>query len=143
MMEKKQIRRRGLFLVFCFFLILVLAAGCSSAETEEEKIRDLEFTIAGPGEIPAELSEIIEQKKKESFRLTYSGGQELYIAAGYGEQKTGGYSICVPELYLTDNAITIKTELIGPDREAQAGTGPSWPYIVVKTEMIEKPVVFK
>ncbi len=148
-MEKKRIWKRLFFLVAAFCLILSSAAavgtvaGCGSSETAEEKVRDLEFTVATPEEIPAELSEIIGQKKREPFRLTYTSGQELYIAAGYGEQKTGGYSISVPELYLTDNSITIKTELIGPGKEEQGAMEPSWPYIVIKTELIEKPVVFK
>lgn len=148
-MEKRRIIKRIFFLAVCVCLILASAAtavsmvGCGGGETSEEKIRDLEFTVATPAEIPAELQEIIEQKKKEAFRLTYTSGQELYIASGYGEQKTGGYSISVPELYLTDNSITIKTELIGPGKEEQSGLEPSYPYIVVKTEFVDRPVVFK
>ena len=136
------------FLPFCLlflslFLLLLGLVGCGGEKGEEKKVKDLEFTVASPGEIPAELSEIIEQKKKEAFRLTYTNDQNLFIAAGYGEQKTGGYSITVPELYLTENSITIKTELIGPDKQSQECLEPSWPFIVVKTELLEKPVVFK
>ena len=46
-----------------------------------------------------------EERKAENFKLTYSDKQYLYICIGYGEQETGGYSIAVNELYLTDNAI--------------------------------------
>lgn len=97
----------------------------------------------GQNEVPQELQEIIEQKKKEPFRLTYSGGEDLYIAAGYGEQKTGGYSIAVPELYLTENSITIRTELKGPEKQEQTGSECSYPFIVVKMPFMEEPVVFK
>lgn len=93
-------KRHGVILAAALFLSAVLMAGCGG-EKEEAKVRDLEFTVVGQNEVPQELQEIIEQKKKEPFRLTYSGGEDLYIAAGYGEQKTGGYSIAVPELYLT------------------------------------------
>lgn len=124
------------------FLLAVLMAGCGGDKTDD-KVRDLEFTVVGQNEIPQELQQIIEQKKREPFRLTYTSGQDLYIAAGYGEQKTGGYSIQVPELYLTENSITIKTELKGPEKNEQTGQESSYPFVVVKMELMEEPVVFK
>ena len=38
------------------------------------------------GQTPQELAQIIEEKKNDSFRLTYTSGNDLYIAAGYGKQ---------------------------------------------------------
>jgi len=138
-------KRKWCFAFFTSLILMasVLLAGCGGKEQAEDKVRDLEFTVVGQNEIPQELQEIIGQKKKESFRLTYTSGEDLYIAAGYGEQKTGGYSISVPELYLTENSIVIKTELQGPGKEEQTGAEPSYPFIVVKTEFMEEPVVFK
>lgn len=147
-MEKRRLQ--GLLPVFGIGMCLLLflsgmgfAAGCGGREHAEEKIRDLEFTVALPEEIPAELQNMITQKEKEVFRLTYSSGSALYIACGYGEQKGGGYSISVPELYLTQNAMVIKTELIGPEKQEQTGAEASYPYLVVKTEWIDCPVVFQ
>ena len=94
------------------FLAGVYAVACGG-EKQAEKLRDLEFAVIGPDETPQELAQIIEEKKNDSFRLTYTSGNDLYIAAGYGKQETGGYSITVPELYLTDNSIVVKTELKG------------------------------
>lgn len=147
-MGKRRIQRPFCFLLLsvclCFLLSgTVFVTGCGSSKPEEEKIRDLEFIVALPEEIPAELQQIIAQKEKEVFRLTYSSGSALYIACGYGEQKGGGYSISVPELYLTENAMVIKTELIGAGKEERAGQETSYPYIVVKTEWIDCPVVFQ
>ena len=110
---------------------------------QARKIADLEFAVIGPDETPQELSQIIEEKKNDSFRLTYTSGNDLYIAAGYGKQETGGYSITVPELYLTDNSIIVKTELKGPERSEPTGEEPSYPYIVLRTELLEEPVVFQ
>lgn len=134
---------RSAILAAVFFLFAVLMAGCGGDKKADDKVRDLEFTVVGQNEIPQELLEIIEQKKREPFRLTYTSGQDLYIAAGYGEQKTGGYSISVPELFLTENSITIKTELKGPEKSEQTGAEPSFPFVVVKMELMEEPVVFK
>ena len=62
---------------------------------------------------------------------------------GYGPQEGGGYSICVNELYLTGNSIVIDTELKGPENGEDKGTESSSPYIVVKTELLDLPVVFR
>ncbi len=121
---------------------ICLLGGCSG-KAAEEKVKDLEFTVVGQNEIPMELMDMIEQKKTGEFRLTYTSGENLYIAVGYGEQQTGGFSISVPEFYLTDNSIIIKTELQGPEQGTQQGASPSYPFIVVKTEFIEEPVVFQ
>lgn len=62
---------------------------------------------------------MIAEKGTEPFKLTYSDNQNLYISIGYGEQKTGGYSIAVDALYLTDDAIYVSTSLLGPDITGQ------------------------
>ena len=67
--------------------------------------RDLDFTILGEEMVPAELATMIEERKGETFKMTYSDNKNLYICVGYGRQETGGYSITVDELYLTEEAI--------------------------------------
>lgn len=83
-------------------------------------------------------------KKTEAFKLTYSDKEYLYICIGYGEKETGGYSIAVNELYLTDNAVYVETELLGPGPENKTNNPtPSYPYIVIKTEYLEQTVIFE
>ncbi len=103
----------------------------------------IEFSGSTLPEIPEELRNTIEQKKTSPFKLTYSDDQGLYIVTGYGEQESGGYSIVVEELYLTENSIVFDTELRGPESAESAGSEKSYPYIVVKTEVLENPVVFQ
>ena len=93
-------------------LILVMSGllcGCQMLDTKEVKLRDLDFVILSEEVLPKELKEIVEERKMEPFKLTYSDADALYICIGYGEQKTGGYSITVDELYLTDTAIYVET----------------------------------
>ena len=132
------------------FVKMLLAAafaaglsGCSVSREDKDKVRDLEFQVAAQGELPQELSKLIAQKVSQPFKLTYTDSQNLYIAVGYGAQPTGGYSISVKELYLTENSIILQTELMGPEKGEDPGTEQSFPYIVLRTELLEEPVVFQ
>lgn len=117
--------------------------GCSASKESKDKVRDLDFTVAGNKDIPEELKKLIAEKQQQPFKLTYSDDQNLFIAVGYGVQPTGGYSISVNDLYLTENSVVINTELKGPEKGENAGTEQSFPYIVIKTEYLENPVVFQ
>lgn len=131
-----------ILLVTWVFIVRCLS-GCSAENDKGEKVRDLEFTVIGDADIPAELMKTIEEKKANPFKLTYSDDQALYIIVGYGEQPSGGYSIVADKLYLTENSIVIDTELNGPEKGENGGNEKSYPYIVVKTELLENPVVFQ
>lgn len=124
------------------FVVRFLTA-CSVEKEELEKVRDLEFTVVGETDLPEELKNVIEEKKMGPFKLTYTDAQNLYIVVGYGEQETGGYSISVKELYLTENAIVTDTELLGPQRGETTGVEKSYPFVVIKTEYLEQPVIFQ
>lgn len=131
-----------ILLVAWVFIVRCLG-GCSADEGDNGKVRDLEFTVVGDSEVPQELMSTIDQKKANPFKLTYSDDQGLYIVTGYGEQESGGYSIVVEELYLTENSIVFDTELRGPESGESGGNEKSYPYIVVKTEVLDNPVVFQ
>ncbi|RHP49567.1 MULTISPECIES: protease complex subunit PrcB family protein [unclassified Clostridium] len=124
------------------FVVRFLTA-CSVEKEELEKVRDLEFTVVGETDLPEELKNVIEEKKMGPFKLTYTDDQNLYIVVGYGEQETGGYSISVKELYLTENAIVTDTELLGPQTGETTGVEKSYPFVVIKTEYLEQPVIFQ
>lgn len=125
-------------------LLCVVLTGCRMSGEGNIKLRDLDFTVLSEEKIPEELKTVIAEKGSDPFRLTYSDNQNLYISIGYGEQKTGGYSIAVDELYLTDDAVHVSTSLLGPDITGQkSGAGkPTTPYIVIKTELLDKTVIY-
>lgn len=120
--------------------ILLLMAGCGLEEDEKEKINDIEFTVVPNENIPQELQSLIENKKKEEFVVSYGDKENLYIAIGYGEQPTGGYSIQVKELYETKNNVYIDTEFVGPSKTEDISQSNSYPYIVVQMEYIDKQI---
>lgn len=124
-------------------ILLSLMTGCSAEKLRTEKLRDIEFTVVDEENIPEELEEMIEEKDEKPFKLTYADNGALYIAVGYGEQPTSGYSIEVQELYETENAIYIHTNLIGPAKDEKIVEQKTYPYLVVKLEFIDKNVVFE
>jgi hypothetical protein len=136
-------KRIPLTLFIAFSFITIFLGGCKSEEKEVKKLKDLDFTVVEDADLPEELKTLIEEKKQEAFKMTYSDKENLYIVVGYGEKQTGGFSITVDELYLTDNAIYINTNLTGPSKEDKVTQALTYPYVVVKTEFIDKSVVFE
>ena len=133
-------RPAGLLFVLC---VLFLLAGCTSETKEPQKQRDLEFTVVPPENLPEELSDIIEERKTDPFKITYEDEGWLYVAVGYGKQKGGGFSIQAAEFYETENAIYVATTLLGSKDSEGDAISASYQYIVLKTEAIGKNVVFR
>ncbi len=126
------------------FLILG-TLGCSAKEEiPEDKINDLDFTVVGEDQQPDSLKDIIAEKYADAFQISYTLGEDLYIAVGYGEQPSGGYSISVNAFYETEDTVVIDTTLIGPGKAENVTKTPTRPYIVVKTRNIaDKMIEFK
>lgn len=122
-------------------VLIILFSGCEMMSMEKVKLRDLEFVILSEEVLTEELKTIIDERKTQPFKLTYSDADALYICVGYGAQKGGGYSITVDELYLTEDAIYVETTLLGPDEGKSSKDASSYPYIVIKTEALEENVV--
>ncbi len=116
--------------------------GCSVASTKREKIRDLEYTVVSQEEIPKEVIALIEQHKQNHMKLSYVDKGYMYVIVGYGEQKTSGYSIRVETFYETENTLDIDTNLIGPSKEEEVVQTRTYPYIVLKLEEVDKPIVY-
>lgn len=139
-MKKKYSQKIGIAIAMmvCLFMI----NGCGAEKQSTEKLRDMEFTVLAEENIPEECKSMIEQKKEEPFKFTYEDGQYLYICVGYGKQETGGYSITVNDLYLTENAIYVDTNLLGPAADTEKIAAKTYPYVVLKTEYLDRNVVF-
>ena len=132
------------FLSVCLICLMCMSVyACGQKQDTMAKIKDLECTVLAEENIPEELLEKIEDKKEEAFKMTFEDQGFLYICVGYGTQKTGGYSIAVDELYLTDTGVIVSTTLLGPEAGAKENGTPSCPYIVIKTEYLEQNVTFE
>lgn len=134
--------KRKFILISCLIISLSLL-GCAMDTGKTEKLRDLEFTVLDKDEIPESFMEEISKRVEKGFKLTFEDQGYLYIAEGYGKQETSGYSIEVAELYETENAIYVQTDLIGPGSDEEIVEKATYPYIVLKTESVDKNVVFR
>lgn len=140
---KRRIITRGKYFVWAVVLMWAIVSGCGLEKTDDRKLEDLSYKILEEKEIPQEFLAVIEEKKEQMFKLTYTDEESLYIAVGYGVQQTGGYSISVNQCYLTQNAVYFDTTLIGPSKGEQVNESKSYPYLVIKTKYSDKNVVFQ
>ena len=124
-------------------VILLSLCACSVEKTSTAKIKDIEFTVLEEKNIPEELLNMMKEKDGKPFKLTYADQGALYIAEGYGQQPTSGYSVVVKECFETENAIYLHTNLMGPAKDEMIVEAKTYPYIVIKMEYIDKNVVFQ
>lgn len=137
-------RRRYIFILaaVCIFFLAALT-GCKMEEADEKKIKDLDYTICDESKLPDELVNLINEKKKEPFKLTYRTKDYLYIVVGYGAQDRTDLSVTMTELYLTENAIFVDTDLISEEASTLQDNLVSYPWIAVKCELYDVQVNFK
>lgn len=117
-------------------------AGCSVEKVGAEKVRDVEFTVVDPEDVPEEFAGEIEGAKEEEMKLSYGDDGYLYVARGYGCRETTGYSVEVEKCYETKDSVRVKTRLLGPGKEEKILDRETYPYVVIKMEYMDKPVVY-
>lgn len=139
---KKAKKLAALVTVTAVMMLSIL--GCEMEEATGDKLKDIDFTVVGEDQQPEALKDIIAERSAEPFQISYTIGEDLYIAIGYGEQPSGGYSISINEFYEADDTLIIDTTLIGPGKAENVTNTPTKPYIVIKTENIDgKTIQFK
>lgn len=131
--------------IFCFICIgiIISLTGCCIKKNQQENRSDIKFTIINEEMIPKELKDEINRKKGKPFRLTYADKGTLYIAQGYGEKQTTGYSVKVKKCEETQNTIYFHTNLIGPSKQEKVIKKVNNPHIVVALRDAEKTVIFE
>lgn len=126
------------------FLCSALAlSGCRFTDINSNKVSELDFTVVEDKDLPVELKKLIEEKKENTLRMTYTTKDYTYMVVGYGVQKTSGYSIRVNDVYIGKNAIYVDVSLIGPSADETVSDTKTTPYIVLKIEKREETVIFK
>lgn len=139
----KSIKKVKLVCAMIFFSIILQLTGCSGNYIEDSEAKTLDYTVIEETQIPEEFLNQIMEKKAENFELTYRDNEYLYIAKGYGEQETSGYSVAVTNLTTENEVVYFESKLLKPQENENVNHISSFPYVVIKTELIEFPVIFK
>lgn len=135
--------KRYVWIFWAIGLLIALMTGCGASHTQESEGSPVEFTVIGMRDVPMELADIIEDNKKNEIRMTYEDGGDLYLVRGYGEQKTGGYSIAVKSCVEDEEMVWLDTQLLGPQNQEEISKDPSYPCLVIKMEVREKEVMIQ
>ena len=129
----------GYGIILCCMCTCLAACG---QKKEETRGSDWEYTVVPTADCPKDFLEEINKKKINAFQMTYDDGEYRYIAVGYGEQETNGFSIQVQGLYEKGENLCIETSLVGPEEDQIVSEKKSYPYLVIKTMKTEKKVEF-
>ena len=128
----------------CIFAVAaLLLSGCGARRADMDKKGDLEYETACGPDLPETLRQKIEEEKAEPFLAAYGDGQRLYIALGYGEQESAGYSIQIEEVYETEDAVFIRTCLTGPDEGEEVAQEADCPWTALATGYTEKRILWE
>lgn len=147
---------RGQIMILVLVALACVSAGCRKQEAGERQ--DLEFTVCAETELPDDLKLIIEEKKLRPFEISYTTRENLYIAVGYGAHDRENLCVVVEELYKTDRAIYVKTDLKTQEAlqenpselttktdadsaGASVGHSSMYPYVVICLPRLNLPVL--
>ncbi len=126
--------------LLCSAVSLAFLSACGKTGDNTPR-RDIECTVCDESRLPTELVEIINEKKEQPFRLTYASGAYMYVVVGYGTQNRDELSVVLEEFSLGGDAIYIDTKLASESQNAENNV-LTYPYIAVKCEKYEYPVIF-
>ena len=127
----------------CLVCLLLLAGGCRAERIDRNGEKELAYTVMKTEDIPEEVMKTMEEQGEEPYQLCYQDGEVLYLMRGYGKQETGGYSIQIESLSSSGATVIFRTKLLGPQSREEQKSDGSCPYIVVRTENQELPVLFE
>lgn len=122
--------------------VLSAVQGCIAEYDSTEKLKDFDFTVVDEEDAPEELRTMIDEAREKPYQMVYSDQGVLWIAEGYGKKETTGYSVEISELYETEDAVHIRTRLLGPGAQEEICQAATYPCVIVQMEYIEKDVLF-
>ena len=136
--------KKGLLWLILVGMILILP-GCRQKEPQArtyENMQDVTYEIVSGSDVPHKVNEKIFKEKEKGFGFSYRDGDVMYTAFGFGRQNTGGFSIQMAAVKENETEILIEAKLIEPGPEEVVSTSPSYPYMILKMENVEKDVQF-
>lgn len=131
--------------IVAFILVLCIGLGVFGCNGVDEAPGDtdcqpIEYEIMDENDVSQKIKEKMFEKQKDPYFFYSSDGNEMYIAIGYGEKPTGGYSIKIESVDQCGEVIIVKTELIEPSKEDVVSTAITYPSIILKIADMDSEV---
>ena len=73
-MQKNRLLTGALIL-----FLMIIVSSCGIEKISRKKIKDIDFTVVAEIEMPLEVKQIVEKRKEQPFKVTYSDNQYTYI----------------------------------------------------------------
>ena len=130
--------------MFLFFGMVFMTISCGQSRDAVKK-KEIEYKVCSDTELPDELKTMIEERKEKEFQLIYENSVHSYFVAGYGRQKCAEYAVTIKAFYDEGDNILLDTLLVNHSKAETEKSGQSelCPYIVIRCDLIKKPVVFR
>ncbi len=130
------------WILLCLVSCIFLTIGCSK-KPGDITYQQLDYTLPNQEEIPSTLRQQIQLAKAYPFTMEYKQGEDLFLAVGYGQKPTGGYSVQVVAIGEAQGRVQVVTKLIAPSPDEYVTTVITYPIIVIQIKDPGVPIEFK
>lgn len=124
-------------ILFYSLSVLLFLAGCGKIIDMEADKKEVEYVICKESNLPAQLQEILKEKKKKAGTFTFSNSMYTYLVVCYGPKPYSGYSVRIEECSRTTEALYLRTQLIGPSSSEPVIETETFPFLVVRCEKVD------
>lgn len=121
---------------YCLFVVIFFV-GCNrtiNLGADKEKV---EYVICKESNLPSQMRELLEEKKKQPCTFTFSNSMYTYLAVCYGSRPYSGYSVKIEECSRTSGALYLRTQLIGPSAREPVVETETFPCLVLRCEKMD------
>ena len=135
---------KDMFFLFLFFAIVFFTISCGKNDDRTSVRKEINYQVCLSETIPDELRLLIEERKEKPFQMTYENSEHLYLAVGYGRQKSTEYVVAVREIFRSEKKVVIDTILVNGSntKGMEAGKPGVCPFVVLRCDKMEEIVLF-
>ena len=141
-LKRKKDLHKGVLGIGIGIVLVLTIQGCSVSKLKTDKVADIEYEIVEMEQWPEEVAILIEENKDAPMKLSYIDQGKEYIVIGYGKQSSSGFSVEILEVYESENALYVETNLLGPKSDEETASLNTYPYIVIRIDENKKPIVY-
>lgn len=111
--------------------------GCVKKLDLNGKKEEIEYAICKDSNLPEQLQELLEERKKKPGTFTYRNSTYLYLVVCYGKKEYSGFSVKIEECWKSEEILFLRTQLMGPAVGEKIIETETFPYIVVRCRQMD------